>query len=151
MTVAPAPLGRLLLDAFSWFDEGLLASLAAGGWPRLTPAQSLVMAHLDAEGTRSAEVARRVGVSRQAIHRTVAELAELGLVSLEEDPANASARLVVLTDLGRATVTAALATFQAIESALAQRLGERDIASLRRILSRDWGEVVVAAAPRRRA
>lgn len=148
--MAPAPLARLLLDAFTWFDEGLLASLAAAGSPRLTPAQSLVMAHLDGAGTRSAEVARRVGVSRQAIHRTVSELADLGLVSLEEDPANASARLVVLTDLGRATVTAALSTFQSIESTLAKRLGDPDVAALRRILSRDWGDVVVTPAARRR-
>lgn len=145
-----APLGRLLLEAFTWFDDSLRASLSDAGWPPLTPAQSLVMAHIDPSGTRSAEIARRVGVSRQAVHRTVSELADMGLVRLDPDPSNASASLVLLTTRGEANVKAALATFALLEDELASRIGRRAVASLRQALERPRSEPVVVASPKPR-
>jgi DNA-binding MarR family transcriptional regulator len=80
VAMLPPPLGQLLLRAFRWFDESLIAALHAAGWPELTRAHSLVFAQLDTEGTRTAELARRAGISRQAIHQTIQELQRLGLV-----------------------------------------------------------------------
>lgn len=145
------PLGRLLLTAFTWFDDSLRASLTTSGWPALTPAQSLVMAYVDDEGTRSAEIARRVGVTRQAVHRTVGELVDLGLVRMGPDPTNASARLVTFTARGRANVQAALEAFASIEGELATRIGLRDVTTMRRALERPWGEPVVVPLQRRGA
>lgn len=132
------PLGQLLLQAFRWMDDSLRATLAARGWPHITPAQSLVFAHLDHGGTRSAELARRIGVSRQAVHQTVRELEALGLVEQVPDPANASARLVRLTAEGRRNVAAALTAFADLEAELADRIGADMVAQLRAALERDW-------------
>ena len=41
-------------------------------------AHSLVFAQLDPAGTRTAEIARRAGISRQAVPQTVHELQRLG-------------------------------------------------------------------------
>ena len=132
-------LGQLLLRAFRWFDESLLSVLHAAGWPELTRAHSLVFAHLDTGGTRTAELARRAGISRQAVHQTVQELQRLGLVSLIPDPTNRSAKLVVPTDRGRASIRVAKATLADLEGELAQRLGRQQIQALRQALEADWG------------
>jgi len=60
--VSQVPLALLLLRASRWFDRQLLEGLEAEGWPRLTPAQSLVFAHLDPDGVAPATLARRLGV-----------------------------------------------------------------------------------------
>jgi len=134
-----APLGQLLLQAFRWFDESLRLSLVARGWPGHTHAQSLVFAHIDRQGVRISELARRVGVSRQAMHRTVGELVALGVMELAPDPTNRSARLVMLTEQGKSNIEAALAVFADLEAGLSDRLGQENAASLRATLEADWG------------
>jgi DNA-binding MarR family transcriptional regulator len=135
-------LGQLLLRAFRWFDESLLGALHAAGWPELTRAHSLVFAHLDPRGTRTAEIARRAGISRQAVHQTVQELQRLGLVSLVPDPTNRSAKLVVPTDRGRASIRVAKTTLAKLEDELAQRLGRQQVRALRQALEADWGPTI---------
>ena len=140
--VAPpdsTPLARLLLDAFTWFDTGLTTGLSRGGGPELTRSQSLAMSQVSVSGSRSADIARNLGVTRQAVHQTVAELRHLGLVDLVSDPSNASAKLVKLTPEGRRSVRRALRVFEELEHTLGDRIGERDMADLRRILSKEWG------------
>jgi DNA-binding MarR family transcriptional regulator len=132
-------LGQLLLRAFRWVDESLLSALHAAGWPELTRAHSLVFAHLDPKGTRTAEIARRAGISRQAVHQTVQELQRLGLVTLVSDPTNRSAKLVVPTDRGRASIRVAKQTLANLEDELAQRLGRDQVQALRTALEADWG------------
>ena len=92
-----APLAQLMLFRFRWFDKSIRATLADRGFYEHTPAQALVFAYIDPGGTRSMELARRIGVSRQAIHKTVGELEALGFVTLEPDPDKGSAKLVTLT------------------------------------------------------
>ncbi len=135
-------LGQLLLRAFRWFDESLLSALHAAGWPELTRAHSLVFAQLDTKGTRTAEIARRAGISRQAVHQTVQELQRLGLVRLAPDPTNRSAKLVVPTDRGRASIRVATATLANLEEELAQRLGRAQVQALRQALEADWGPTI---------
>jgi DNA-binding MarR family transcriptional regulator len=133
------PLIDLLLRGYRWFEDGLLSRLEEAGWPEVTRAQSLVFAHFDREGTRPSELARRIGISRQAVHQTVGELVELGLVELVPDPASRRAKLVVLTPSGRRTVEAALAIFRELEDALTRRIGLKSVTEVRRALEADWG------------
>jgi DNA-binding MarR family transcriptional regulator len=135
-------LGQLLLRAFRWFDESLIRVLHAAGWPEVTRAHSLVFAQLDTGGTRTAEIARRAGVSRQAVHQTVQELQQLGLVTLVPDPTNRSAKLVVPTDRGRDSIRVAKATLADLEDELARRLGRQQVRALRTALEADWGPVI---------
>jgi DNA-binding MarR family transcriptional regulator len=135
-------LGQLLLRAFRWFDESLVRALHAAGWPELTRAHSLIFAQLNTKGTRTAEIARRAGISRQAVHQTVQELQRLGLVRLVPDPTNRSAKLVVPTDRGRDSIHMAKATLADLEGQLAQRLGRQRVQALRQALEADWGPTI---------
>lgn len=137
------PIGRLLLDAFKWFDESLLVSLKEQGWPEISHSQSVVMAYLDSDGIRISELARRLGISRQAAQKSVSELEIAKLVKTEIDPTNLSAKTVVLTTQGKAIVTAALATFSEIEQQLSERVGVPDVAKMRITLEKDWGAPIV--------
>jgi len=141
LTYSP-PLIDLSLRAFRWFEDGLLRRLDEAGWPKITRAHSLVFAHLDLEGTRPSELARRIGISRQAVHQTVGELVELGLVELAPDPASRRAKLVVLTPLGRRRVAEAHGIFGELEGELARRIGRKSVTELRRALEADWGAPV---------
>jgi DNA-binding MarR family transcriptional regulator len=141
LTSSPA-LIDLSLRAYRWFQDGLLARLAAAGWPEITRGQSNVFGHLERDGTRPIELARRMGITRQAVHQTVQELVELGFVELAPDPASRRAKLVVLTPRGRRLVADARAIFRQLEDTLAARIGRRGVDELRRALEADWGAPV---------
>ncbi len=124
------PLAHLLLTAGRALDALTREELAARGWPRLSGAQSLVFAYLDADGTPPAELARRLGTTRQAAQDLVAGLVRIDLLEVVADPARRAGRLVRLTAAGRALATDAGAVLTALEAGL----GDRG-ADLRRLLT----------------
>ena len=121
----PVPLALLLLQASRWFDRQLLDGLADAGWPRLTPAQSLVFAHLDPQGVPPAALARRLGTSRQGVQELVAGLVRHGLLAVDADPTRRGGRLVVLTDQGRALTSDARRLLGALEQSLGRERAEQ--------------------------
>src|ERR671911_1301215 len=133
-------LGNLLLAGFRWFDTALLHALHRAGYRDIRRPHSLVFAQLDRQGSaRISEIARRLGVTRQSAHHTVQELREMGLVDVVPDPVNASARLVVPTPRGRASIRTARARYAALERELGKRIGADDVRALRAALEKDWG------------
>jgi len=105
----------------------------------LARAQALVFVHLDEGGTRPAEIARRSGISRQAVGQTVAKMREQGLVKLAPDPENRRARLVQPTAKGRRALERSGSGSSAAEKVLGRRIGAARVRSLREALEQDWG------------
>ena len=95
-----------LLQGFYWFDEGLQNYLQARGWPAVTRPQSMVMATMVLGVRRPSDIARRLGVSRQAIHATINQMIELGIVALVDDPANRRVKVVAPTAKGALRIAA---------------------------------------------
>lgn len=121
---AAPPLARLLLLASRWFDVRSRDELERRGWPRLSAAQSLLFAHLAEDGVTAAELARRLGNSRQATHELVQGLVRLGLLELTDDPRRRGGRLVCLTPAGRNLALDAYEILEELEAGLgADRAG----------------------------
>src|SRR3954453_3042854 len=95
-------LSSMLVDAQRWLAAAERSN--SGRSAALARSQALVFSHLDSDGTRPAEIARRAGISRQAVGQTVAQMRQQGLVKLAPDPANRRARLVQPTAKGRKAV-----------------------------------------------
>ena len=133
----PPGLGQLLLRAFRWFEGALFAELRAEGWTDVRPAHSQVFAHLQRGGSRASDLARRAGVSRQAMSELVRELESLGYLEQVPDPANRSARIVRLTPRGVAHVRDARRIVARLEEELTPLLGDRAIAALQELADRE--------------
>ena len=112
------PLALVLLRASRWFDAELLKRLEADGWPRLSSAQSLVFAYLPEDGLPPAELARRLGTTRQAAHQLVAGLCRLGLLAVADDGSRRRGRVVVLSATGEALASDARRVLADLERAL---------------------------------
>ena len=130
-------LSSMLVDAQRWLAAAERAN--AGRGSGLAQSQALVFSHLDGNGTRPAEIARRAGISRQAVGQTVAQMKQQGLVKLAPDPSNKRARLVQPTAKGRKALERSGSGSQAAEKVLARRIGAARLKSLRDALEQDWG------------
>jgi DNA-binding MarR family transcriptional regulator len=116
-------IGRLLVAAERRFNEQLIAELHARGFGEIRPAHGAVFAHLDPDGTRPSELARRAGITKQAMGELVADLEARGYVGRDRDPDDGRASLVVPTERGRAVDRAADDAIERIEAAWSEQLG----------------------------
>ncbi|WP_318215458.1 MarR family winged helix-turn-helix transcriptional regulator [Streptomyces sp. SCL15-6] len=137
----------LLAGAKRWFDDALMASMRAAGEQPLSSAQGQVFALLDQDGTTVAELARRLGVTRQTAHQAVHGLLALGLLEQVPDPSSARNRLIRITAEGVRVHRRAQATLAVIEDALAERIGAEAATALRTALTLPRGEPPVVRAP----
>jgi DNA-binding MarR family transcriptional regulator len=69
------------------------------------------------------EIASNLGVTSQAVSKSVRELEALGYVDRWSDPADGRVRRVALTDKGRAMLEATRATRAAVNAELSEALG----------------------------
>ncbi|MET0273271.1 MAG: MarR family winged helix-turn-helix transcriptional regulator [Phenylobacterium sp.] len=137
---APSHLILELLTAFYWFDEGLQNYLTAHGWPEVTRPQSMLMGSLAMGLHRPSDIARQQGVSRQAIHTTIGQLVDKGVLELADDPIDRRMKTVELTPMGERMRHDAQAAMRLMVAELGRRIGPKKVAQLREAMLGDWGE-----------
>ena len=128
-----------LLQGFYWFDEGLQNYLQARGWPSVTRPQSMVMANIVLGVRRPSDIARNMGVSRQAIHATINQMVGLGMVALVDDPENGRVKIVSLSRLGETMRVDAQQAMVVMGEELGRRLGRPTVVRAAQMLHQDWG------------
>ena len=129
-----------LLQGFFWFDDGLQALLQKKGWGHVTRPQSMVMINILSGTVRPSDIARNLGISRQAIHSTINQMVELGVVALEPDPDDRRHMIVSLTETGARMRQDAQRAMDQLADQLADRLGHDRFDALLATLEADWGD-----------
>jgi DNA-binding MarR family transcriptional regulator len=128
--------GLLLAQALHSYVGHLHRRLAEHGFSDLRPTFGLPLRSLHERPRTLTELARELGVSKQAAAKVVGELEQRGLIERRPSPADGRATLLHLSSSGRSLVAAAIATGNAVERELAGGLGPRAAAGLRAGLER---------------
>lgn len=124
--------GQLLFKAARLWNEAAIQRVRAMGEPRLRVAHTAVFPHLDIDsGTRLTELARRMGVSKQAAQQLIDDLCEMGLVARVPDPTDKRANRVVWTARGQQGLMRGLGVLTEMERELAAAVGEARMDQLR--------------------
>jgi DNA-binding MarR family transcriptional regulator len=132
-----ASLGHLLFRSARLLDEQALARVRAqSGIATLRAAHTKLLPHIDLAGTRLTDLASRLGVSKQAAGQVVEEMERMGVLERVRHPDDGRARMVRFSARGRRGLLHGLGVLREIEAELAVELGERDAATLRRLLAR---------------
>ena len=130
---------QLINAAQSWFETALIPYLQKHGGKNLGYADLKLLANLDCGTTYASELARRMGVSRQAVNKLINNLVEAGLVRLEAVPGKRNTKWIVITESGRETIMDIVAELNRMESLLEGRVGAEQMTVLRTALEADWG------------
>ena len=134
-----------LFQRFCWLDEGLQARLHDHGWPDVNRPQSMIMTNIVSGVVRPSDIARNLGVSRQAVHSTINQMVKLGIVRLDVDPGDRRHMIVSLTDLGARMRKDAQRSMDALTAQIADRLGQDKFDALLAALEADWGDNIARA------
>jgi MarR family transcriptional regulator, organic hydroperoxide resistance regulator len=133
--------GFLLAKASQRWNELLRERFVEAGFPEVRPSYgSLLLPLWEEDGLRMGELARRARLSKQTITTMVRLLERDGLVSREQDPADARASVVRLTARAREFKPVAEEALADLYEDLVDRLSDRRVAELAKAL-REVGEL----------
>jgi DNA-binding MarR family transcriptional regulator len=94
-------LGVLAAGLLVGIEREVFRRTGEAGFDDLRPRHGAVLAYLDEDGLRLADLARTSGRNKQTIAASVDELESLGYIRRVEDPSDRRAKLIVPTDRGR--------------------------------------------------
>lgn len=92
--------GRLLTNALRRFEDRVMALMAAAGHEQTRGWHVNLTRHLDLDGTRITELARRAQMTNAAMTELIDQCEAIGLVQRSVDPTDKRARLVGFTPQG---------------------------------------------------
>ncbi|WP_371871098.1 MarR family winged helix-turn-helix transcriptional regulator [Mycolicibacterium agri] len=115
-------------------EARVFEAVRAAGFDDLTLAQCRLGQRLNQDGLRVTEIAARAGVTKQTAGALVDELEASGYVTRRPDPADARARLVVLTERGHALCDAAAAELAKVEGEWRTHVGAAAYDAMRDVL-----------------
>jgi len=98
--------------------------------PALRASHTTLFPHLSAEGVRGADLAKKLGVSKQAVSQLVTELEEWGVVEQIADPQDGRAKLVRFSKQGEQAMLQGLAVLGELETELSDKIGKRRMQDL---------------------
>ncbi|WGM38346.1 MarR family transcriptional regulator [Caulobacter sp. NIBR1757] len=131
-----------LLQAFFWFDDGLQSFLQARGWDQVTRPQSMVMANVVIGVHKPSDIARNLGISRQAVHTTINQMVEMGMLELRDDVTDRRAKIVAVSEKGREMGRDADLAMAAMSAELRKRIGTKNVDNLIKAFGAEWGQAM---------
>jgi DNA-binding MarR family transcriptional regulator len=130
----PDNLAILLREPFRIASARLHERFAERGHPEVRAPHGNVLQFLDAGGTRVSVLAERAQMTKQSMAELVAHLEQHGYVERVPDPQDRRAKLVRATARGQQVYEIAREFVSEVEAEWTAKLGERKIATLRRLL-----------------
>lgn len=130
----------LLTKRINWFHDAFQQALQANDAPRLTRAEALVAANMAAGETKASNIARNLGVSRQAISQILADLSQRDIIVVTENPGDRRSRVASLKTEPDDEGETCGRIFKLLEAELEGRLGSRRMKALWEALEGEWGE-----------
>ena len=147
-----ASASQLLFRCARLLNELALSRARERSGLAIRAAHTSLFPHIDLEGTRLTELARRLGVSKQATAQLVDEMVAMRVLERVPDPDDARAkRIRFARRRGSIVLMEGLAMLGEIEAELARALGARRLEALRRTLLQllDLLETGALGRPRR--
>jgi DNA-binding MarR family transcriptional regulator len=128
-------LGRLLLASVINWQDVLVLGLQKKGFRNFRASHMNLLRHIDFEGTRISEIARRSRVSKQTVGELIAGCEAEKLVRIVPDATDGRAKLVTFTGLGKSIIVAEREIMEKMDAQLAKILGKERLAGLRDMLA----------------
>lgn len=142
---------QLLFKAARLLNERAIGRVRARTGRPVRVAHTALLPHVDLEGTRLTELAKRLGTSKQAAGQLVDELEEMGLLERAADPTDARAKLVRFSKKGRQAILDGLEVLREIEDEMRAVVGDAKMRATHDALAAVIASIEGAKRPKPRA
>ncbi len=114
---------RMLFRMTRMMTDETVARMQARGVTGMMPAYPRLLGNLDTEGTRLGALARKMGVTRQAVAQLAVEVEKAGFVDRRPDPEDGRGVIIGFTPKGRQALAVAIETIAEVEADFARVIG----------------------------
>ena len=121
---------QLLFKAARILNERAIERARVRSGKPIRVAHTLVLPHIEVEGTRLTDLAARLGVTKQATGQLVDEMEAMGVLERVPDPDDARAKLVRFSRRGQSGLMEGLSVLSALEQDLRDAVGDTKIDNL---------------------
>ena len=130
MSRSGADLALLLLGGFRSLVDAAIVELAARGYEDVRPVHDFAMRAIAAGADNTAELGRRLAVSKQAAAKTVAVLQQRGYVTRDADPFDARRKRLEVTGLGFEVLREGETIFNELRDQWQERIGSASLETM---------------------
>jgi len=117
----------LSLETSKIFNQLILQHLVNNGFDGLSEALVILFPYLDEyDDITASQLAQKVGYSRQAMHKNIKKLVELGYITLEQE--NQKEKIIKLTDKSEKLLIEANKYISDTEDRLSELIGKKELA-----------------------
>jgi DNA-binding MarR family transcriptional regulator len=127
-------IGALLHAAWAEARARISAGLVEAGFTDLLPAYLMVLQYPGPDGEHPSALARRAGMSKQAMNKLLSSLEQLGYIEREQDERDGRARIVRVTERGALAIATIHTIVAEIERDWAAALGAARFAEFKSVL-----------------
>ncbi len=131
-------IGALLRVPSHAIHRRIIAELNAAGFEELRLPHMAVLQFPGPDGARPIELAERAGMSKQAMNQLLRSLEGVGYIERSDAPHQGRARIVHLTDRGKAAYAKIHEILRTIEDEWRAELGPEPFTELKGLLLRVW-------------
>jgi len=122
---------QVLLKCARLANERAIARVnEQAGAPIFRQALANLLPHISMDGTRLTELADKVGVSKQAVSKLVAEFVDQGMLELAVDSVDGRAKLVRFTPRGIENIRHGLSVLASVQAEIAAEIGKTKLHAL---------------------
>jgi DNA-binding MarR family transcriptional regulator len=130
---------KALLQEKIWLlDNRLQQKRLSTSYKTLTEAEARILAVLRGEELTISEIARKLAVSRQAVHKTISNLVKRQLLKLHRTEGNSRDKRIIFTQAGEKMKNEAAKTLQELEKEVETAIGSRNLQLLKSLLGKKW-------------
>jgi DNA-binding MarR family transcriptional regulator len=130
---------KAVLQEKLWLlEDRLRQKRLLSSYKTLTAAEARILAVLRGEELTISAVARRLGVSRQAVHKIITNLVKRRLLGLHQIAGNSRDKLIYFTQEGKAMQKEAAIKLQELEDEVATSIGSNNLKLLKTLLRKKW-------------
>ncbi len=117
----------LLLAGFTAMVVEVVAELEQRGHRGVTASHEFALQAVDGGARNASELARSLGVSRQAAAKSIAALEALGYIERQTDAVDGRRKLLIVTPRGRDMVRIGAALFDNVRDRWSAQIGEEKL------------------------
>lgn len=130
----------LISDKHAKLRKMLIDAWIKNGEEEITDTESYMIAIVQKERTTVAQIAKKIGISRQGAHKCAKGLIEKGYIEIENRESNSRDKYLILTHKGRYFLQETLLIKQSLEEEIIKAIGKDKFDMIKDIFSQSWFE-----------
>jgi DNA-binding MarR family transcriptional regulator len=132
------PILLSLFQKMYWLDDALQDRFASLGFERLSRSDIFTILTVISGTKYATDIARKLGISRQAASLKLIDLEKRGLVVIENDPLDRRLKTISFSDQFKENAEICFQFMDEIVTGLEEQFGRRAVSQFRRVLESEW-------------